>query len=77
MEEAPNRLSAHPCRPSLFFVASTAAAHGPSRYPESPRAGQDLYERHCAVCHGLDGGRRAAGPMAPVLIVQPFRPHEP
>jgi len=67
MEEAPNRLSAI-LAALLCLVASTAAAQDPS-IPGDPRAGQDLYERHCAVCHGLDG--EGGGPMAPVLIVQP------
>ncbi len=32
-------------------------------------AGQGLFIRHCAVCHGIDGA--GAGSMAPVLLVQP------
>ena len=31
--------------------------------------GAELYERHCATCHGLEA--RGNGPMAPALIVQP------
>jgi len=65
--EAPNRLPAL-LAALLCLVASTAAAQDPS-IPGDPRVGQDLYERHCAVCHGLDG--EGGGPMAPVLIVQP------
>ncbi len=32
-------------------------------------AGQALFTRHCAVCHGIDA--MGAGPMAPVMLVQP------
>ncbi|MEM6886812.1 MAG: cytochrome c [Pseudomonadota bacterium] len=31
--------------------------------------GQQLFELHCASCHGLDADGR--GPMAPVLLLQP------
>ncbi|UYV39584.1 cytochrome c [Rhodobacteraceae bacterium D3-12] len=31
--------------------------------------GADLYARHCATCHGVDG--KGQGPMASVLLVQP------
>lgn len=31
--------------------------------------GQELFSHHCAVCHGIEG--TGAGPMAPVMLVQP------
>lgn len=31
--------------------------------------GRDLYQRHCATCHGLNA--RGAGPMSPILLIQP------
>ena len=33
-------------------------------------AGAQLYERHCATCHGIDG--KGKGPMAGVLLIQPI-----
>lgn len=32
-------------------------------------AGQDLYMKHCATCHGVDG--QGNGPMAPAMSLQP------
>jgi mono/diheme cytochrome c family protein len=36
---------------------------------QDPIVGAELYETHCAVCHGLEGGGN--GPLAPALILQP------
>lgn len=49
------------------FVAVVALA-GPGLAQDAD-AGRDLFQHHCAVCHGAaaDG----AGPMAPVLTIQP------
>lgn len=35
----------------------------------SEQSGADLYQYHCATCHGADG--RGNGPMAPALVIQP------
>ena len=32
-------------------------------------AGRDLYQNHCATCHGIEA--TGQGPMRPVLTVQP------
>ena len=32
-------------------------------------AGAEIYARHCASCHGIDGS--GDGPMSPVLLIQP------
>ncbi|QIZ82493.1 cytochrome c [Thalassovita gelatinovora] len=36
---------------------------------DAVESGRDLYMRHCATCHGLEAD--GAGPMAPVLLIQP------
>ncbi|MBD3662724.1 cytochrome c [Sulfitobacter aestuariivivens] len=46
----------------LFALTGAAHAQGAGR-------GQDLFETHCATCHGLEGTGK--GPMAPVLLLQP------
>ncbi len=35
----------------------------------SPEEGRTLYIKHCASCHGIEAD--GAGPMAPVLLIQP------
>jgi hypothetical protein len=49
------------------FVAAMALA-GPG-FAQDVDAGRDLFQRHCAVCHGA--GATGTGPMAPVLTIQP------
>lgn len=55
--------------PALGLVAlalSIVGAEGvPSAAPGDPRRGEPLFRRHCAVCHGPDGGGK--GPNAPYL----------
>ena len=36
---------------------------------QDANAGAELYDRHCAVCHGIEG--RGNGPFAPALLLQP------
>lgn len=36
---------------------------------QDAEVGHDLYQTHCATCHGTDA--RGGGPMAPVLMVLP------
>lgn len=43
-------------------------ASGPATAQDASR-GQEIYMRHCATCHGVDG--QGDGPMSPVLIPQP------
>ena len=38
-------------------------------FAQDADAGAALYDRHCAVCHGLAG--RGNGPLAPALLLQP------
>jgi mono/diheme cytochrome c family protein len=48
---------------ALALVAATATA------PAADEAGQTLYLRYCASCHGRDG--RGDGPVAPALGQKP------
>ena len=50
------------CLAAISAVAGTALA-------EDAENGQQIFETHCAVCHGLDA--YGDGPMAPALLVQP------
>ena len=50
------------CLAAISVVAGTALA-------EDAENGQQIFETHCAVCHGLDA--YGDGPMAPALLVQP------
>jgi hypothetical protein len=52
---------------TLGFVAVLLAAT-PAMAQDAAR-GAMLFERHCAVCHGL--GLRGDGPMAEVLVIPP------
>jgi mono/diheme cytochrome c family protein len=45
-----------------------ALAAGPLAAQDSS-AGEALFQRHCATCHGIEATGR--GPMAPVLMIQP------
>jgi mono/diheme cytochrome c family protein len=49
------------------FVAAMALA-GPG-FAQDVDAGRDLFQHHCAVCHGT--AANGTGPMAPVLTIQP------
>lgn len=49
------------------FVAGLAMA-GPG-VAQDVDAGRDLFQQHCAVCHGA--AANGTGPMAPVLTIQP------
>lgn len=49
------------------FVAGVVLA-GPG-VAQDADAGRDLFQHHCAVCHGADA--TGTGPMAPVLTIQP------
>lgn len=41
----------------------------PMAIAQDAAIGAELYETHCAVCHGLEG--RGKGPLAPALLLQP------
>jgi mono/diheme cytochrome c family protein len=53
-------------------IAYALAAHGKA-VAEEPAAGElsgrDLYVRHCAICHGLDG--TGQGPLAQAMKIVP------
>jgi len=49
------------------FTAGLALA-GPGLAQDAD-VGRDLFQRHCAVCHGASA--TGTGPMAPVLTIQP------
>jgi len=55
------------CKTALFTLA-LGLANGPV-LAQDVDAGAQLYERHCATCHGIDG--KGKGPMAGVLLIQP------
>lgn len=44
----------------LISLAACSNAAG----PEQPMSGEQLYNRHCARCHGLDGQPTKASPTA-------------
>jgi len=46
----------------LLAIPNTALA-------QTAEVGAELYEKHCAVCHGLEA--RGNGPLAPALLLQP------
>ncbi len=50
-------------------LALIAAMAGTMVAGQEADEGAQLYERHCATCHGLDGDGQ--GPMAGVLVIQP------
>ena len=50
----------------LFTLALAAATPAAA---QDAVAGGVIYQRYCAACHGLEA--TGAGPMAPVLLVQP------
>ena len=53
---------------SPFPWLTTMAGVPPTPHPEDTAAGQHLFERHCAVCHGVDGkGGRGPGLNRPQL----------
>ncbi|MFU8882183.1 MAG: c-type cytochrome [Rhodobacterales bacterium] len=54
---------------TLAFGFAMLLLHAPSGAAQDADEGAALYQWHCAACHGLDA--RGAGPMAPVLLVQP------
>jgi len=47
---------------ALFLMQGAAIA-------QDAKAGAELYDFHCATCHGLEG--RGNGPLAPALLLQP------
>ena len=49
---------------TLAFVAQVQPA-----FAQDSVLGAELYERHCATCHGLKA--KGNGPMAPALVLQP------
>jgi mono/diheme cytochrome c family protein len=53
-------------RPTLLAIAALISLAGCSNAagPEEPLSGQQLYNRHCARCHGLEGRPTKASPMA-------------
>jgi cytochrome c len=57
---------------SCAGIAYALAAHGMA-VAEEPSAGElsgrDLYVRHCAICHGLDG--TGQGPLAQAMKIVP------
>jgi len=61
------------CHPVLILLLPVLAAAQPSQRerlrpdPEQAKAGRELYNRSCTMCHGLDG---AAGDRAPALGAQ-------
>lgn len=50
----------------LVWQADMEAADGPPEPPEQIPSGQQLYDRHCAACHGTDGD--APPPRYPPLV---------
>ena len=62
------RPCARPCLRTLFVLAFAALSSVPREThgaePARPSLGQQVYNRHCAICHGLDGsGNGAAAPL--------------
>jgi mono/diheme cytochrome c family protein len=53
-------------RPASFAIAALLSLAGCSNAagPEQPLSGEQLYNRHCARCHGMDGRPTKASPMA-------------
>ena len=52
----------------ITCVAALSALAG-AALAEDAKNGKQIFETHCAVCHGLDA--YGDGPMAPALLVQP------
>ncbi|MEO0381701.1 MAG: cytochrome c [Pseudomonadota bacterium] len=52
----------------ITVVAAVSALAGPT-WAEDAENGKQIFETHCAVCHGLNA--YGDGPMAPALVVQP------
>ena len=52
----------------ITCVAAISALCG-AAWSEDAKNGKQVFETHCAVCHGL--GAYGDGPMAPALLVQP------
>ena len=50
-------------------ILVTMLASQNSAMAQDADIGAELYEAHCAVCHGLNG--RGNGPLAPALLLQP------
>lgn len=58
------------CAFGAVAAAGTGSAQELSQEAaQSIARGAELYQRHCAACHGVEG--RADGPLASALIVQP------
>lgn len=51
---------------TALAIAAAAALAGPAL---ADTAGETLFGRHCAVCHGSSG--EGSGPMAGVLLIKP------
>jgi hypothetical protein len=52
-----------------LFFSLLCAAIPTVTLGQDTSAGEKLFARHCATCHGADA--RGNGPIAPVLILQP------
>lgn len=55
-------------RKAIVLAGAVAMAAGVGMAQDLDE-GAELYERHCATCHGLDA--KGDGPMAGVLLIQP------
>ncbi len=53
----------------FLSAAALVALSAGGALAQDAEVGAELYARHCATCHGVDGAGN--GPMAPVLIIQP------
>lgn len=53
----------------LLAAAVPAAAQPDDEGAPAESSGKDEFERHCALCHGLDG--RGSGPLAEAMKVMP------
>lgn len=53
---------------AVLALAPAAWAEGEA-IPGDPATGAELYQAHCAVCHGI--AAKGNGPMAPILLLQP------
>jgi mono/diheme cytochrome c family protein len=59
---------------AIALVASAISVGAAPRKADDFPSGQQLFQDHCATCHGTDG--TGNGPMAQVLKIPPADLHE-
>ena len=57
----------------FLFVLANPILGFSQEYWGNPQHGKELYEKHCALCHGLNG--TGDGPDTQFLLVQPANFH--